>query len=227
MFSSRIDGQHPLLLAPDRRAVRPRRALVAFVEQLHPRRRRRVAQRLDVVRHLEQIAARRAAVDGLLERVLAVAAGDAAEDCVVGHGRVSGSGLQAPASGACRPPGQLCGSRTRPGVRSLEPGACTTAPPWDHAAPVTPELRRLLDARAEDADRLVNAFRPVRSISARVGADDREAVGGRRERLPVAEQAAPVAVEHLAPSCSAPSRGTRSCRGTRRSPCRPRARARS
>ena len=47
MFSSRIVGQHPFLLAPDRRAVRPRRALVALVEQASstPRRSDRRAPR--------------------------------------------------------------------------------------------------------------------------------------------------------------------------------------
>ena len=37
-------GAHPLLLAPDARAVRPRRALVALVEQPHPRRGAAIAQ---------------------------------------------------------------------------------------------------------------------------------------------------------------------------------------
>src|SRR4029079_16272918 len=78
-------GTDPLLLAPDRRSVGPRRALVSLVEQPHPRRRAAIAQRLDVVADLEQIAAGGAVVDRLRELVLAMTAGDAAEDGAVGH----------------------------------------------------------------------------------------------------------------------------------------------
>ena len=81
-------GADPLLLAPDARAVRPRRALVALVEQAHPRRRR--CDRRSASRScddLQQVAARRAVIDRLPDRVIAGAAGGAAEDgAVAAHG---------------------------------------------------------------------------------------------------------------------------------------------
>ena len=51
-----------------------------------------VAQRLDVVLHLEQTAAPRAAVDGARQRERDVAAGEAAELGAVGHGAESRGG---------------------------------------------------------------------------------------------------------------------------------------
>jgi hypothetical protein len=59
------EGDHPLLLAPHPGAVGEVVAPVALVEELHPRRRRAPAQRVHVVHHVEQVAARRAAVDDL------------------------------------------------------------------------------------------------------------------------------------------------------------------
>ena len=81
----------PLLLAPDGRAVGPRRALVAIVEQLHPGGGRARLERVHVVRDLEQIAARRAAIERLVERVGAGAAGDAAERGAKAHAAVIAS----------------------------------------------------------------------------------------------------------------------------------------
>src|SRR5262249_6272644 len=80
-------GRDPLLLAPDARAVGPERLLVAVVEELDPGRGRAVAQGVEIVRDLEQVAAARAAVEDFVERVAAVAAGDAAEGRGVRHAR--------------------------------------------------------------------------------------------------------------------------------------------
>ena len=79
-------GADPFLLAPHGRAVGPLRALVAAVEQLLPFVGGTAAERGQVVHHFEQIAARRAAVEWLLEVVFAVAAGDALENGSVFHG---------------------------------------------------------------------------------------------------------------------------------------------
>ena len=79
-------GAHPFLLAPHGRPVGPFRALVPAVEQLLPRLGGTAAQRGQIVRHFEQVAARRAAVERLLEVVFAVAAGDALENGSVFHG---------------------------------------------------------------------------------------------------------------------------------------------
>ena len=77
----------PFLLAPDAGAVRPRGPLVAIVEEAHPGDRAAVPQRVDVVRDLQQLAARRAVIDRLPDGMLAVASGDAAKDGSVGaHG---------------------------------------------------------------------------------------------------------------------------------------------
>ncbi len=81
-------GTDPLLLAPDARAVRPRGALVAIVEEAHPRDRAAVPQGLDVVRDLQQLPAGGAVVDRLPDGMLAVAPGNAAKDgAVAGHVR--------------------------------------------------------------------------------------------------------------------------------------------
>ena len=69
----------PLLLAPDAGAVRPLGAHVPVLEQLHPLERALLLQGFDVVSHLEQVGASGAAVDDLVEGVLAGAAGDAAK----------------------------------------------------------------------------------------------------------------------------------------------------
>src|SRR5262245_63770769 len=57
--------EHPLLLAPDRRAVGPLAGLVAVVEEPHPGHGAPVAKRLDVVADLEQVPAAAAVVDDL------------------------------------------------------------------------------------------------------------------------------------------------------------------
>ena len=77
----------PFLLAPDARAVRPRGALVAIVEEAHPRDRAAVPQGLDVVRDLQQLPAGGAVVNRLPDGMLAVAPGGAAKDgAVAAHG---------------------------------------------------------------------------------------------------------------------------------------------
>ena len=76
---------HPFLLAPDRRAIGPGGPLVALVEQPHPRDRRPVGQRVEVVGDLEQVAAGRTAVDRLPQGILPVAAGDTAEHRAIRH----------------------------------------------------------------------------------------------------------------------------------------------
>ena len=69
--------------------VRPRGALVAIVEQAHPRHRAAMPQRVDVVRDLQQLAAGRAVIDRLPDGVLAVASGNATKDgSIVAHGLV-------------------------------------------------------------------------------------------------------------------------------------------
>ena len=58
-------GADPFLLAPDTRSVRPRGPLVAVVEQPHPGHGTAMPQRIDVVDHLEQAAARRTVIERL------------------------------------------------------------------------------------------------------------------------------------------------------------------
>src|SRR5262249_12937046 len=69
----------PLLLAPDARAVGPRSAPVARFEQLFPLGGRSRGERVEVVFHLEQIAARGTAGQPRVERVRSAAARRAAE----------------------------------------------------------------------------------------------------------------------------------------------------
>jgi hypothetical protein len=76
-------GADPLLLAPHAGAVWPGGPLVAVVEETHPGDGAAMAQRLDVVHDLQQIAAGGAAIQGLPDRVLARAAGRTAEDGAV------------------------------------------------------------------------------------------------------------------------------------------------
>ena len=78
-------GAHPFLLAPDARPIRPDRALVSLVEQSHPRRGTSIAQRLEVMRDLQQSAARRAPVDDRVERVGPRASSNTAKDGSVAH----------------------------------------------------------------------------------------------------------------------------------------------
>src|SRR5687768_16687939 len=63
--------------------------------------------------------------------------------------------------------------------------------------PAAREFGGFPDARAEDADRLGERFRAGLFDFCRRGADVREAVLARPEVFPVAEQAAPRAVEHV------------------------------
>src|SRR5262249_5946801 len=69
----------PLVLAPHARAPRLLRRAPASLEQLLPLRRAARAERRQVVHHLEQAAAARAAIDHLIERISARAARDAAK----------------------------------------------------------------------------------------------------------------------------------------------------
>src|SRR5439155_6538186 len=75
----------PLFFAPHPAAVWPRGALVAVVEQLHPRRRATRPQRVEVMRDFEQPVARGAAVQHVLERPLPVLAAGAAEPGLILH----------------------------------------------------------------------------------------------------------------------------------------------
>ncbi len=79
-------GDHPLTLAPNTRSVRPERALVAVVEELHPGVRAARTQRLDVVDDLEKTSTPRTSVNGLSQRKGAVTPEEAAELGVVIHG---------------------------------------------------------------------------------------------------------------------------------------------
>src|SRR5262249_44502434 len=100
----------------DAGAVRPHRALVAVVEQLHPRLGAPNPQRLEVVGDLEQAVAARTAVDEALERVLVRAALDAAQPGTerLSHGG-SGSSLRSgPASASGRGSGRARSSCTGP-----------------------------------------------------------------------------------------------------------------
>src|SRR5262249_16191216 len=69
----------PLVLAPYARAVRLLDGTPALAEQLLPVAGGALAQRGHVIHDLEQVAARRAAVDHLLERIRACTTCDAAE----------------------------------------------------------------------------------------------------------------------------------------------------
>ena len=73
------EGDHPLLLAPHPGTVREHVPAVAVVEELHPGRGRPAAERLGVVDHVQEVVARRAAVDDLEQTVPAGAAVDAFE----------------------------------------------------------------------------------------------------------------------------------------------------
>src|SRR5262245_54493386 len=70
--------QHPLLLAPDAGAVRPRARVRALAEQALPLRRRRLGELVHVVRDFQQRAVARV-VDDLVERIDLVVIADATE----------------------------------------------------------------------------------------------------------------------------------------------------
>src|SRR5437763_783576 len=78
----------PLASGCTSRAVRPFGALVPVIEALLPLLRRVLAERVQVVHHFEQIPADGAAVNRLLEVVLAGAPGDALKNCSVFHGHL-------------------------------------------------------------------------------------------------------------------------------------------
>src|SRR6266511_2090287 len=59
------------------------------------------------------------------------------------------------------------------------------------------ELRRLLDAGAEDADRLAQRAQPTVCHGRGRGPDIGEAIGGCRDSTPVLEQTSPRTVEYL------------------------------
>ena len=77
-------GVNPLALAPHSRAVRPFGAHVAVFEKLLPLGSAALSQGLHVVDDFQQVAALGAAVNDLVERVLARATGDAAKMGAVG-----------------------------------------------------------------------------------------------------------------------------------------------
>src|SRR5205823_5422742 len=79
------EGHHPFLLAPHPRAVGVGVAPVPVVEELHPRGPGPRAQRVEVVLHLEQVAARGTAIDDLPETELPRTAVDALKPRVVAH----------------------------------------------------------------------------------------------------------------------------------------------
>src|SRR5262249_8089077 len=97
-------GLHPLPLAPHAGAVREGGAQVALVEELDPRGRAALLEGLEVVHDLEQVAALRALVDDLVERVVAVTPGDAAED----GARLAGRGHEGPPRSRPCPPRTTC-----------------------------------------------------------------------------------------------------------------------
>src|SRR6188508_3390816 len=78
-------GADPFLLTPHSGSVWPLRPLVASVEQDLPFLGGAPSQSREIVRHLQEIAAVRTAVEWLLEVVFAVAAGDALENSSVFH----------------------------------------------------------------------------------------------------------------------------------------------
>src|SRR4051812_9420439 len=96
-------GGDPFALSPYARSVGPYGALVAIVEQLHPRSGAAIGQRFDVVHDGEKAVTRGAAVNRLGEGIFAGATGKAAElSAITSHGGANYRTKCSP-SGGCLP----------------------------------------------------------------------------------------------------------------------------
>jgi hypothetical protein len=79
------ERNHPLLLRPHAGAIWVGSLAAAIIKQLYPCRRSPGFESLHVVTDLEQVAARRAAIDNFEQAELAGTAVDALKPCVIVH----------------------------------------------------------------------------------------------------------------------------------------------